>query len=129
MAKINMNRINENLIELDGKIRIERGPKLKIDIATEELLSDEVTAQHYKAPVVTEENGEKIITYTHDAIGETIELGKEIVYLDWLGEHTWYIYKQVEVTLEGGAISTSWAEVGTFDGDETEAVLHASSLL
>lgn len=76
-----MRRVNDDLIEISDTVRIERGRPRRSAIATEELLSNEVTASHYAV-------GER------DAAGEVIELGKEMEYIDWLSEElVWYIYR------------------------------------
>jgi len=73
-------RINEDLIEIGGKARVERGPARKTGKATEALLANDQTAAHYHlgAP---------------DADGKVIEAGKTMAYLDWLaGKTDFYVY-------------------------------------
>lgn len=99
-------------IEIDGRIRIEPGPRVIEAEATEELLDDAKTATHYRPPVervatdndqvviidgkeyvVGEGRGKKVyegknkpkkvIQYSVDARGIPIELGKPMTYVDW----------------------------------------------
>jgi hypothetical protein len=114
-------------VEIGGKILIERGPKLKIERASEELLDDAVTASHYKVGM-------------RDAKGKVIEPDKEMTYLDWLGEHTWYVYAlRNEPVLdasgnpmfdENGDPRTidRWVEIETVDGEEDDALERARAL-
>jgi hypothetical protein len=74
-------------IKISETVVIESGPAKKKAIATYELLSDSVTAGHYKA-------GAK------DAMYKPIVLGQEMTYLDWLGEWVWYIYQEREVGID-----------------------------
>jgi hypothetical protein len=75
-----------SMITLDDKVRIEPGPALKKATATEELLDNSSTAEHY-------------LPDKFDALSKPIVLGEEMHYLDWVG-HTqgvegsscWYVY-------------------------------------
>jgi hypothetical protein len=79
--------MNSESIKISETIVIESGPAKKKAIATEELLSDAVTAGHYKV-------GAK------DAMYRPIVLGEEMTYLDWLGEWVWYVYQEREVGID-----------------------------
>jgi hypothetical protein len=74
-------------ISISETVVIESGPAKKKAIATEELLSDAVTAGHYKA-------GAK------DAMYKSIVIGQEMTYLDWLGAWVWYVYQEREVGID-----------------------------
>ena len=83
---------NELLIEVDGKVRVERGPPLKTAVATAALLADDVTAPHYHAPrLVRTPNGDVVISAL-DAKGQPIKVGEAMTYADWLGAHVWKLY-------------------------------------
>lgn len=102
--------INETLTEIDGRVRIESGPKRVVAVATNELLDDEVTASHYAA-------GKK------DAVGKPIVLGEEMTYIDWMGERGWYVYELVEV--DG---IQQWAH-RSYHADKADAAAAAQALL
>lgn len=73
------------LIDLPGGLRVESGPLRKRDVASEALLSDRVTAVHYKAGAV-------------DAMSKPIAIGEEMDYIDWLNrnEKAWNLYREEE---------------------------------
>lgn len=77
--------LSDILVEItsgDSVARIERGPQRKRAKATDELLSDEVTATHYAVG-------------KPDALNKPIEKGKDMDYIDWKApksEHVWYVY-------------------------------------
>lgn len=101
-----MKRINEDLIEISETVQIERSHQRKVAIATEELLSNDVTASHYAVGQV-------------DANGNKIVLGQEMAYIDWLGpRNTWYVYQKIEDRFQPR---------GSFGG-EAEAVVFALGL-
>lgn len=82
------------LIEIDGKVRIEPGPVLVQAKATEELLDDTLTAEHYREGA-------------YDAMAKPIELGKPMHYLDWNGHKAgtdgstcFYVYQLDKLTAE-----------------------------
>jgi hypothetical protein len=80
--------IGDNIIEIDGKVRIEVGPARIKAIATKELLDDKVTAAHYQVsqPVFDPSDPKKQIGWTSvDALGKPIKLGEEFTYIDWKG--------------------------------------------
>lgn len=75
-------RLSETVTEIDGAIRVERGPVRRSEVATTELLSDEVTAGHYRVGGV-------------DALGKTIALGKTMDFIDWKGGGgAFYVYQR-----------------------------------
>jgi hypothetical protein len=80
---MNVVYVNADLIEIDGKVRVERGPKTIVAVASEELLSDAVTASHYQVG-------------RPDVMGKPIVIGEEMTYHDWLGFHggggVFYLY-------------------------------------
>lgn len=76
------------MVELrDGTVRVESGPARKITVATEEVLRNEVTAEHYRV-------GE------FDAIGQRIVLGEPMVYLDYRSPWVWYVYQLGEIGID-----------------------------
>lgn len=97
MAEI---RREGDTILVGDRVIIERGPARKSAKATPELLADDVTATHYQAPrpatedeiadpaIPTTEDGQRI---SIDAAGKPIELGKPMVFLDYLGDQGFYI--------------------------------------
>lgn len=126
-----------------GSKRIEPGPVKKTAKATKELLSNDVTADHYFAgqrQIGEDADGNPIMHTGVDADGRTIEEGAEINYLDWLGHQRgeegcscFYLYQLRERTaaekkaLEIEGPSTVWAEVGQFP-TEDEAISAALAL-
>jgi hypothetical protein len=64
--------LGDNIIEIDGKVRIEVGPARIKAIATKEILDDKVTAAHYAVGLP-------------DALGKPIKIGEEFTYIDWKG--------------------------------------------
>jgi hypothetical protein len=118
---VNRVEINSNLIEFDGKYRIEMGPPRKVAVATEELLSNELTAEHYQV-------GAK------DALGKEIVLGEEMTYVDWHGPRVWWVFELQEAPAElceergWSEGSHYWVELTTFP-TQSEAESHALSLL
>lgn len=99
-------RINEDLVEIGGKARVERGPARKTGKATEALLDNEKTAAHYQIGA-------------RDADGKVIEAGKTMAYLDWLGERGFYVYSRIEPTPEKP--DGDWP-VDSFHSDEAAAL-------
>lgn len=95
MARVEM---NPDLIEIDGKVRIERGPARKTAVATEELLSDTVTHPGYHAG-------------GFDAGGNVIVLGEPMVYIDFLGERGWYVYKLLPAPDADDIVIEHWPDV------------------
>ena len=92
--------------DISKTVRIDAGPVRRKAIATEELLSDLVTAGHYRAPrpaTAEEIKSEAIMTkdgkrYWIDALCKPIELGEEFTYVDWKSpERAYTVY-----ALEGG---------------------------
>lgn len=132
-----------SMTDIDDFIRIEPGHKHKKAVATEELLSDEVTARHYYAGVRKEPvylaNGEQRkdpdgnLVYADrvgiDALGKPIELGKEMDYIDWKSkERSYNVYKKTLVKgVDGDADRQVWKKVGEFDTHD-EAMSHAVTL-
>lgn len=78
-----------DIVEINGAVRIEPGHVRRRAVATEELLSNQRTASHYHAPIVTKdanpETGEvtEVVTYAKDAKGKEIKLGEEFDYIDY----------------------------------------------
>jgi len=100
-------RINEDLIEIGGKARVERGPARKTGKATEKLLANDATAAHYQLGA-------------RDADGKVIEAGKTMAYLDWLaGKTASYVYALDE--------AGQWQEDSVHD-DEAAAIARATEI-
>jgi hypothetical protein len=112
--------IGDNIIEIDGKVRIEVGPARFKAIATKELLDDKVTAAHYQVGLP-------------DALGKPIELGKEFTYIDWKGlsapVHYIYALEAVDETDDKGKKSTinRWMPKGS-KPSEAEALSAAVTM-
>lgn len=114
MARV---ELSPNLFEFDEKVRIESGPSLRTAKATDALLSDTVTAHHYKVGGL-------------DAQSNVITLNKPMVYLDWLGEAVWYVYRwepvPPEIIAERSMAPDAkyWAEKGVYPTlEEAEAAV------
>ena len=102
---MNIVKLNDDLSEIDGKVRVERGPVRKTGKATEALLSDDRTKSHYKVGAL-------------DAAGQPIVLGKSMTYLDWLADKGFYVY---------GLADGQWVE-DSFHSEETAAFARAAVL-
>ncbi len=105
----------------DRTIAIERGPLRKTEKASKALLSDKVTAKHYK------EGG-------RDAIGNTIKIGQPMTYVDWRNrkiETAFYVYQKEtvkELDKHGVEIDVvRFMPRGNFETFD-EALSHASGL-
>jgi hypothetical protein len=82
-------RSASGLIELNGKVRIERSAPRRREMATVELLADEVTASHYAVGLP-------------DALGNIIALGEPFDFIDYIaekaGKGVFVVYLLTEVT-------------------------------
>jgi hypothetical protein len=101
MAQVSRDPNNENIINVGSNFRIEPGPALVTDIATEELLHDNMTAKHYHAPI---QDGDKTI-FAKDVYGNPIRIGEEFTYADWGGDDNegktvFNIYEKTPVDFE-----------------------------
>lgn len=91
--------MKNELIQVSDTVRVERGPKRKRGKATAKLLDDAVTADHYHLPreeTKVDKDGKTrtVVKKARDSAGRVIEKeGQEIEYLDWKGEHVWYVYQ------------------------------------
>lgn len=101
-------RLNATLIEIDGRVRAEQGPRLIETVATLEILSDEVTASHYKQTATPEmvaaaERDVDPQPYPPgfaknacDKFGRPIVIGQPFAYLDWKAPKEawpWHVYE------------------------------------
>ena len=98
MAEVKRDPQNEAIINVGNNYRIEPGPPLVTETATEELRDNAQTAEHYHAPIESETG----ITFAKDAHGNPIKLGEEFTYLDWggterEGKRIYYIYEKTPV--------------------------------
>lgn len=112
-------RVSPELTEIDGAIRVESGPARIEAVATEELLSNDVTASHYYAGTKMVDGVEKVGV---DANGKPIKLGQKMTYIDWRNRRSniaWYVYAKDE--------TGRFAKVGTHD-KEDDAMSQATSL-
>ncbi|MET4636147.1 hypothetical protein [Kaistia defluvii] len=105
-------RINEDITEIDGKARVERGPAKRTGKATAKLLANDKTAAHYQL-------GHR------DAAGEVIEADKTMTYLDWLNPKGFYVYSRVEPTED--LPEGSWLE-DSFHPEEAAAMTRATQI-
>ena len=82
-SNVNQGEKQEIIIQVSKTVRVELGPARKKAIATKGLLSNQVTAAHYRVG-------------QGDALNRTIKLGAEMSYIDWLSpNNTWYLYEKV----------------------------------
>jgi hypothetical protein len=91
---MDIKRSESGMIELNGKVRIERSPPRRQEIATEALLSDEVTASHYAVGLP-------------DALGKIIALGEPFDFIDFKAEKpvfTVYLLTEVIDEVAGAKI-------------------------
>ncbi|HEV7286500.1 MAG TPA: hypothetical protein VGN75_16720 [Kaistia sp.] len=109
---MNIVKLNDDLSEIDGKVRVERGPARKTGKATEALLSDDRTLSHYQVGAL-------------DAAGQPIVLGKTMAYLDWLADKGFYVFGLAEPTEEFP--NGQWIE-DSFHEEETAAFARAAEL-
>lgn len=131
-----------NITDIDDRIRIEPAHVHKKAVATEELLSDDVTARHYYAGVrkepVYQANGEPRKDpdgnqmYSErvgvDSLGKPIKLGEEMDYIDWKGkERVYNVYQKVAVKDDEGVERMVYQKVDEFDTHD-EAMSHAVTL-
>lgn len=121
------------ILHIGDALRVEPGPRrVEVSKATAEVLSDEVTAPHYAVGNM-------------DSDGTPIEIGKPMVYLDWLGHQdgregstTFYAYRLEKMTaaeikqrlIEGhegwddltdeqrDELSHIWREIGQYPSEE-----------
>lgn len=79
-------------IQVTDTICVDFGKVRKRAIATEELLSDDVTASHYKLVMGKDAKGEDVPGRGAD--GEVIKLGEEMEYLDHRSKTLeWVVYQ------------------------------------
>lgn len=101
--------VSGNITSIGDKVRVEPGPKAVTAVATEELLSDDQTAQHY-------------CVGARDALGEIIVLGEPMTYLAWGGkcaaaEVSFYVYQLKAQTYPEGETGPAerWEKVAAYD--------------
>lgn len=104
--KPTFHNIHERLAYCGEDFRIEQGPPLVRAKATQELLSNDKTATHYRAPqpvrgpdgkVIESRKGKPVMDQPLDALGKPIRLGEEMAYLDHMlpgDRHGWYVYER-----------------------------------
>jgi hypothetical protein len=106
---MDIKKVSDTITEVDSKVRIEIGHVRRRAVATAELLSDAVTANHYAI-------GKR------DAGGKPIELGQPFDYIDWKSaERAYYVYRLEAVNSPSGkarAVSR-WALQGVYPDYET----------
>ena len=107
------------LHELTDTVRVESHPPRKRATATEALLSDTVTARHYKEGAA-------------DAKGNPIKLGEPMDFIDWYDRnHDWTVYQKkitTEIDKDGKKVKVArFLPVSTHDTEA--AALSAASVL
>jgi hypothetical protein len=116
---MDIKKLGDTITEIDGKVRIEIGHVRRTEVATEELLSNEVTAAHYAVGL-------------KDALGNVITLGKSMAYIDWLApDRVFYVYRLEEVVdiVDGKKVKNQrWLPNGDPFADEAAALSHATTL-
>lgn len=118
---MNFTRIGD-LVEIDGKFRVEAGPRRMTGKADKATLDNAVTASHYQ-----------VGGFDAAVPPKVIEAGKDFEYLDWLGFqsedqikafHAYRLDDKTEAELEDvdqdqpGAELTIWREIGVYDTEE-----------
>lgn len=107
-----------DLVEIDGKFRIEKGPRTVVAVATKELLDNNVTAGHYQVGAP-------------DALNKEIKLGEQMTYRDWKGEFWYHVYALSirEVVYKDGNKKQEqyWHKHGEY-ASEIEATLKVAAL-
>lgn len=110
-------KLTETLFEMrdaEGapRARIEYGPQLRTEIATKELLSNEVTAEHYQVN-------------KPDKLGKPIKIGEPMNFLDWKNRATWvwHVYEYAQEDWAGP--QASWRRRG-FYADKIQAAIEAA---
>jgi hypothetical protein len=142
-----------DLITVGGKVRIQTGARRLRDVATLELLHNDVTAGHYLPPeerplldaagrpVVDGSGKAKTFMFHYkDSVGKPIVLGQEMDYLDWLNPHGWYLYEESDVAVVDAAgaqvvengqpvMERKWLPVQFVETSEADAVAAAQDRL
>lgn len=126
-------RRDGDIVYIGDKLAVERGARRVTAVATTELLSNEQTADHYFAGtrvIGADADGEDVTREGVDALGEKIEVGKEMTYLDWVGfqregdgkTEAFYVYRmEAPTTAEAKARNSDepfWHEKGVHDTEE-----------
>lgn len=117
-------RKTDDMIELEGGVRIERHPVRRSAVATKELLSDTATASHYYAGKrKVKVNAVPQDKVGRDAKGKPIELGKAFDYIDWKSpDRNWTVYalEEVEETDKDGetVVVPRYLPKGTHDAED-----------
>ncbi len=98
--------------EIPGIVRVEKAKPYRKAVATEDLLRNDRTAEHYQVGAF-------------DSLGKPIVLGDEMTYVDWLNRSDvcWRVYEWQAV--EAGAVA-KWVPVADF-ATRDEAVNSAES--
>lgn len=102
--------VNDSLISVGEKVRIERGPLLKTATASAALFESGELADHYKLGAL-------------DKLGAVIVDGQEFSYLDWRGPHAWHVYELVAEEWAGP--EPKWRRRGAYE-TQAEAVSAAT---
>ena len=113
------------MIQVTDFIRVDCGKVRKRAVATEELLSDDVTATHYKLILGQDKDGNNVPGRGAD--GEIIELGKEMEYLDHKSKELEWVVYQLEAEVAEGFEEKRYLPVSRHPS-ETEAMVAAAKL-
>jgi hypothetical protein len=104
MTDVTFHEIHSEFVVCGEDYRLERGPRRVMANATKEVLSNDVTAAHYRLPepikdakgqVVKGKSGKPILSYALDADGQPIKEGEEFTYLDYgqdRAQMPWYVF-------------------------------------
>ena len=103
--------------EVPGIVRVEMAKPYRTVVATEDLLDDKVTAEHYRVG-------------TFDALGKPIVLGEDMTYVDWRNPQdvVWRVY---EWHLDEASDRECWVptdDYATRDEAVNEAARRAASI-
>jgi len=124
------------MIQVGPTVRVENGPVQKTDVASEELLSNSRTAEHYWCGWLDKQTGEivphsmemqkryqedlvvakregRVPRYKRgrDALGNPIVIGEPMTYLDYRAPWGWHVYKEQDCMID---------EAGRITDDESE---------
>jgi hypothetical protein len=119
------------ITQVGHNVRIEPGPMRRREVASEEILSDDVTASHYHAPkevdvidkATGKPTGEKETVVAVDSFGKPIDLGQPFDFVDWKSEvRAWNVYR-----LETVEAANMWVHKGSH-ANEQDALSQAVEL-
>jgi hypothetical protein len=104
MSDVIFHEIHSEFVVCGEDYRLERGPRRVTAKATKEVLSNDVTASHYRLPepikdskgqTIKGKSGKPILSHALDAMGQPIKEGEDFTYLDYGQDRVqmpWYVY-------------------------------------